>query len=526
MLTAVCGSLGSQHTDAPHASPPRLDLQPLQTYQGHTSPEAGDYPSPLQPAELQSLPLGPEVDFSQGYELPGASSRVTCEDLESDSPLAPGPFSKLLQPDMSHHYESWFRPTHPGTEDGSWWDLHPGTSWMDLPHTQGALTSPGHPGALQAGLGGYVGDHQLCAPPPHPHPHHLLPAAGGQHLLGPPDGAKALEAAAPESQGLDSSLDGATRPKGSRRSVPRSSGQTVCRCPNCLEAERLGAPCGPDGGKKKHLHNCHIPGCGKAYAKTSHLKAHLRWHSGDRPFRVQLALLRQAVHALRRAAAPPPDPHGHQEVPLRGLQPRLHAQRPPGQAHEDPRGRQGGGGRRGAGRRQGRRRGGAPRGQRQAGGRGQRASLQLSCAGAARGRAPGGVARVPRPTSSGPAAVSNREGGYLLCGRESGAGTGSRALARALAGAMWALGLDGRCLPDGAGRSPAHSSGPRAGVGVGTPAAAGGESGPELSGAGPPGARGEGWLSRLVLAGLGTWTRKRPRSRPKGPGRLPQPPGA
>lgn len=284
MLTAVCGSLGSQHTDAPHASPPRLDLQPLQTYQGHTSPEAGDYPSPLQPGELQSLPLGPEVDFSQGYELPGASSRVTCEDLESDSPLAPGPFSKLLQPDMSHHYESWFRPTHPGTEDGSWWDLHPGTSWMDLPHTQGALTSPGHPGALQPALGGYVGDHQLCAPPPHPHPHHLLPAAGGQHLLGPPDGAKALEAAAPESQGLDSSLDAAARPKGSRRSVPRSSGQTVCRCPNCLEAERLGAPCGPDGGKKKHLHNCHIPGCGKAYAKTSHLKAHLRWHSGDRPF--------------------------------------------------------------------------------------------------------------------------------------------------------------------------------------------------------------------------------------------------
>lgn len=77
MLTAVCGSLGSQHPDAPHASPPRLDLQPLQTYQGHTSPEAGDYPSPLQPGELQSLPLGPEVDFTQGYELPGASSRVT-----------------------------------------------------------------------------------------------------------------------------------------------------------------------------------------------------------------------------------------------------------------------------------------------------------------------------------------------------------------------------------------------------------------------------------------------------------------
>ncbi|XP_018861011.1 transcription factor Sp6 [Parus major] len=61
-----------------------------------------------------------------------------------------------------------------------------------------------------------------------------------------------------------------------------AGGQAACRCPNCQEAER-GGPC-PEGVKRKHLHNCHIPGCGKAYAKTSHLKAHLRWHSGDRPF--------------------------------------------------------------------------------------------------------------------------------------------------------------------------------------------------------------------------------------------------
>ncbi|KAI1898132.1 hypothetical protein AGOR_G00069200 [Albula goreensis] len=36
------------------------------------------------------------------------------------------------------------------------------------------------------------------------------------------------------------------------------------------------------GKKKQHI--CHMPGCGKVYGKTSHLRAHLRWHSGERPF--------------------------------------------------------------------------------------------------------------------------------------------------------------------------------------------------------------------------------------------------
>ncbi|XP_037795878.1 transcription factor Sp4-like isoform X2 [Penaeus monodon] len=53
--------------------------------------------------------------------------------------------------------------------------------------------------------------------------------------------------------------------------------RVACTCPNCKEGDR-------GGENKKKVHICHIPGCNKMYGKTSHLRAHLRWHSGERPF--------------------------------------------------------------------------------------------------------------------------------------------------------------------------------------------------------------------------------------------------
>ncbi|XP_053323666.1 transcription factor Sp4 isoform X2 [Spea bombifrons] len=56
--------------------------------------------------------------------------------------------------------------------------------------------------------------------------------------------------------------------------------RVACSCPNCREGEGRGSS---EPGKKKQ-HVCHIEGCGKVYGKTSHLRAHLRWHTGERPF--------------------------------------------------------------------------------------------------------------------------------------------------------------------------------------------------------------------------------------------------
>ncbi|XP_058478705.1 transcription factor Sp3a isoform X2 [Solea solea] len=55
--------------------------------------------------------------------------------------------------------------------------------------------------------------------------------------------------------------------------------RVACTCPNCKESGGRGSGIG-----KKKQHICHIAGCGKVYGKTSHLRAHLRWHSGERPF--------------------------------------------------------------------------------------------------------------------------------------------------------------------------------------------------------------------------------------------------
>nr|AVT42517.1 zinc finger transcription factor Sp1-4 [Stylopallene sp. Stylo_004999_TRINITY_DN13334_c] len=55
--------------------------------------------------------------------------------------------------------------------------------------------------------------------------------------------------------------------------------RVACTCPNCREGDGT-----RNSETKKKQHICHMPGCHKVYGKTSHLRAHLRWHTGERPF--------------------------------------------------------------------------------------------------------------------------------------------------------------------------------------------------------------------------------------------------
>ncbi|XP_063070942.1 transcription factor Sp7 [Engraulis encrasicolus] len=202
--------------------------------------------------------------------------------------------------DVTHPYSSWYKTgIHPGittaasaNATSSWWDVHPNSNWLSpaQPQPDGGLQASLQPVPPQTSLSpqlpSYSSDFTSLNPAPYPSvglgsSSHLLQSS--QHML-PQDMYKPKPV---PSAGIMENSMGLKSPPGTGRysgggGGGSTTGRSTCDCPNCQELERLGASAA--SLRKKPVHSCHIPGCGKVYGKASHLKAHLRWHTGERPF--------------------------------------------------------------------------------------------------------------------------------------------------------------------------------------------------------------------------------------------------
>ncbi|XP_068752432.1 transcription factor Sp9-like isoform X2 [Montipora capricornis] len=294
MLAATCSRIGQQTTS------PVSDLTmakgfyhwkqpstlPLQRTRAADSSLYSNLPSAFMPTS-ESLSTQNHESFlpSQSY----SSSHNSLTDplaLASVSRVHSASIEASMYPRMPHPYDNspWFKPPlephAQATARQAFWEVHGNPAWLDSSSVSG--------GSFHSSLTHFTG-----LPHDYSSGSISIPAAvsvaSHPHFLPPPClGSDPMKASLPTYIDGPSYFPGGTpgllpsTQSVTARATRRYTGRATCDCPNCQDNERLSATGAPF--RKKTQHICHIPGCGKVYGKTSHLKAHLRWHTGERPF--------------------------------------------------------------------------------------------------------------------------------------------------------------------------------------------------------------------------------------------------
>ncbi len=327
MLAATCNKIGSTNSSPPpiadepktkgfHPFKKSPSMADLATGLHHGDPRipgisgsASSLPVSISGHSLSSSLSSP---FSSDLFLPGRTSLKSSSMPWSDSQPAiiqklhgatptdsslTGVCSSL--PMCSNPFDSWLKATSTASlaardSNGtaaplsSWWDMaRTGTpTWLDLHQSM----SSGTPGLHTPKFSSYamaaecaLSAHTALGSPTTPNP--FLPTHPPIFPCTPQDSLGSLLPPGYDFMGFPRSpffAPGFTGLSLASRANRRYAGRATCDCPNCQENERLAAAGQPV--RKKNVHSCHIPGCGKVYGKTSHLKAHLRWHTGERPF--------------------------------------------------------------------------------------------------------------------------------------------------------------------------------------------------------------------------------------------------
>ena len=297
----------------------------------------------LQPeATLQSITLSPtpsQTSVSQDPSLLVSKAHATADCLTSV-------YTSL---DMSHPYGSWYKAgIHPGitanpsNATSSWWDVHPNSNWLSAtqPQADGGLQASLQPHRIapQASLSPQISSYGTDFTQLNPAPYPSVGLGSSSHLLQPSQHMLSQDMYKPKpvpSSGMIESPMGLKPARGSGGYSGGAPTRSSCDCPNCQELERLGASAA--SLRKKPVHSCHIPGCGKVYGKASHLKAHLRWHTGERPFVCNWLFCGKRFTRSDELERHVRTPHTGEEVHLSTVQQAFHTQRPPLQAPEDPR---------------------------------------------------------------------------------------------------------------------------------------------------------------------------------------------